>query len=518
MRRFQMVTLFLFCLATILLLRCTQNVAGGGSESGNPVVAGIILNENGEVVNNTQVKLIPSNYNPVIDQQPPDSMIDTTDEKGYYSFTLSETSGVYNIEGVHLSQRTKVLVAGIHVSEDTTVAQNGVLKVPGTIKLFLPDTIDTARGYLYLEGTTIYNFLSGATPINDGGYEITLDSAPEGTINAINYDVVNDSSEPVPLTGSVEVSSNDITLIDLLLRWIEYTKDNSQLPDNVINDISSSKDGKIWFATYGGLACIDMVKNWITYDTGNSDLPSNSVFSLRHVDDYTWCATYGGAAVLYKDGWTIYDTGNSDIPSNYITCLDVGKNGEKWFGTLDQGLANYNNTSWITYDTATSSLPSNNVKSVKVDKSGIVWCLTNKGVAKIDGTIWQIYTSSNTSLFSDNVYCMAIDLKGDIWIGCHGGISRFDGNVWTTYDSISSPLLKDSVLSIAVDLFNNIWVGTSSGLTVFSGDKWIDYTGERYKLLNNASIRSIGFDISYHNKWIGTSLKGVIAFGPTLIF
>lgn len=516
MRRFQIVTVFLLCLAMAYLLRCSRNVAGGGSESGNPVVIGIILNENGEAVYNTQVKLIPSNYNPVIDQQPPDSMIDTTDEKGYYSFTFSDTLGVYNIEGVHLSQRTKLLITGVHVQGDTTVVQYGILKEPGAIKLFLPDTIDTARGYLYLEGTTIYNLLSEATPIHDSGYEITLDSVPAGTIDAINYGIVSDPSEPVPLTVLVEVSSNEVTLIDLLLRWVEYTKDNSQLPDNVINDVSSSKDGKIWFATYGGIACIDMINNWTTYDTGNSDLPSNNVLDLRHDGDYTWCATYGGVAAYYNDQWTIYDTGNSGIPSNLVTCVDIGKNGEKWFGTLDNGLVTFNDTSWIVYDTATSALPSNNVISVKVDKSGIVWCVTNNGVVEIDGTVWKIYTSGNSGLFSDNVYCMAIGNNGDKWFGCHSGVSRFDGSVWTTYDSNSSPILRDSVLSIAEDLFGNIWIGTSKGLTVFTGGKWIDYTGDRYKLLNNKSINSIGFDLSYHNKWIGTSSRGVIAFGPTI--
>ena len=84
------------------------------------------------------------------------------------------------------------------------------------------------------------------------------------------------------------------------------------------------------------------------------------------------------------------------------------------------------------------------------------------------------------------------------------------------YDSKSSPILSDSVLSIAEDLFGNIWIGTSNGLTVFTGGEWIDYTGDRYKLLNNKSVKSIAFDVSYQNKWIGTSLNGVIAFGPTI--
>lgn len=500
-----------------LITSCSMGpVAGGTTDTGNSVIAGVVIDTNGNAMAETIVRLLAADYNPVEDSPVPDSMTDTTDVKGCYSFTLLNTTGVYNIEGVHLSQGTKLLITGVHVQGDTTAVQYGILKEPGAIKLFLPDTIDTAGGYLYIEGTTIYNLLSEATPIHDSGYEITLDSVPAGTINAINYGIVSDPSEPVPLTVLVEVSSNEITLVDLLLRWVEYTKDNSQLPGNIINDISLSTDGKIWFATNNGIACIDMINNWTTFDTGNSALPSNSVLDLKHDGDYTWCATSGGVAAYYKDQWTIYNTGNSDIPSNLVTCVDIGNNGNKWFGTLNNGLATFNDTSWIVYDTATSALPSNEVVSVKVDKSGIVWCVTNNGVVEIDGTTWEIYTAGNSGLLSDYVYCMAISNNEDKWFGCHNGVSRFDGSVWTTYDSNNSPILSDSVLSIAEDLFGNIWIGTSNGLTVFTGGKWIDYTGDRYKLLNNKSINSIAFDVSYQNKWIGTSLNGVIAFGPTI--
>lgn len=511
--------LYLILIIWLLLINCALDPLAGGStdtELGGNII-GIILNENGEAAYNAQVKLIPSNYNPVIDQPIPNSLIDTTDSSGFYSFAFLDT-GSYNVQVVHLSQGTKALITGVLVHGDTTVAPYGILKETGTIKTFLPDTIDTVNGYLYIEGTTLSRNLSAAVADSEGVY-VFVDSVPESRINSIRYGILNDPSAPVPLTDTIDVFSSQITETDGFVFWANYTKENTPLPDNTVNDISNSPTTFV-FATSGGVAELPPSNYWIIHTADDMGVTSDNILSVCYIQyGIMWVATSGGAAELDGSNWIPYTTDNSAIPTNLITdiAIDGIGYGNVWLSTLDKGLLMFNDSLWTVYDTANSDIPSNSVLSVFIDRGDTVWCTTQNGVFKLKGSYSKALTSLNSGIPAGDIYCMAIDNNRDKWFGYKSGVARWveSNDIWTEYTSIHSAVFTDSVLTIAEDEDGNMLFGSPIGMSRFDGTKWYDYTGSRYQMLADKEVRTIVVDNS-GDKWIGTANNGVIIFGPTL--
>ena len=503
----------------LFLINCALDPLAGGStdtELGGNVV-GVIYNENGDPANNTQVKLIPSNYNPVLDQPIPDSLIDTTDASGFYSFTLSDT-GTYNIQVANLSQGTKALITGVVVHEDTTVAPDGILKETGIIKIFLPDTIDTINGYLYIEGTTLSKNLSFAVADSEGIY-VSVGSVPVSPFHIIHYGILDDPSTPVLLTDTIEVFSNQIAEADGFVFWANYTEENTELPSNMVNDISNSPTTYA-FATSGGVAVLGPTNHWTIHTADDMGVTSNNILSVCYIQyGIMWTATSGGAVELDGNTWISYTTDNSAIPTNLTTdvAIDGIGYGNVWLSTIDKGLLMFNDTVWTVYDTVNSDIPSNSVFSVFIGRGDTVWCTTQNGVFKLKGSYSKALTSLNSGLPSGDIYCMTIDKNRHKWFGYNGGVARYDeaDSVWVQYTSLHSAFFTDSVLTIAEDGDGNMLFGTPKGMSSFDGTKWFDYTGSKYQMLANKEVRTIAVDNS-GDKWIGTANNGVIIFGPTL--
>ena len=92
-RYVQYLMILLLCL--LMIYSCSSNVAGG-SEIGNPVIVIGIISDGTDPAEQTQVLLIPSEYNPVEDDSVPDYAIDTTDKNGVFRFTGVD-SGMYTL-------------------------------------------------------------------------------------------------------------------------------------------------------------------------------------------------------------------------------------------------------------------------------------------------------------------------------------------------------------------------------------------------------------------------------------
>jgi hypothetical protein len=175
---------------------------GGGSDVGNGRVVGKMVINQGDPAGNTQVMLIPGNYNPGTDGPLSDSLIDTTNSGGEYGFNMLN-EGIYNIFAVQLDSRERLFIGSIIVRRNaTTNVPVDTLQQSGTIKVMLPDSVDAVNGYVYVPGTTITADLGG-----DTGF-IIVDSVPAGTMPAVNYSTVG-GSIPVVLRYNMQVVSGD---------------------------------------------------------------------------------------------------------------------------------------------------------------------------------------------------------------------------------------------------------------------------------------------------------------------
>ena len=138
----------------MMMFFCSQQVSvnshgGGGSEV---EVVGQIMFPGNVPAPFTQVKLIPVNHNPAVKGDVADSLIDTSDASGQYTFDNIQP-GLYNIQAIQLEDRTRMLVFGVEVTGETTFVPIDSLQKPGSIKL-IPG-FETEEGYVTIPGTDI---------------------------------------------------------------------------------------------------------------------------------------------------------------------------------------------------------------------------------------------------------------------------------------------------------------------------------------------------------------------------
>ncbi|MDB5049731.1 MAG: domain containing protein [Fibrobacteres bacterium] len=173
-------------LGAVLLLACGSDRLAS-SEIGNPpkkgTVMGVIYTEDGQPSPGTRVGLLPAHYDPVHDTG---SRIwfDTTDAMGSFAID-SVDSGSYNIQALQLSARTSLLIQGVEVRSDTTVASaRQYLQEPGAISILIPDSVPTKNAYVYLPGTEVH---TATTSLVGESRLIYLDSVPAGLSPEITY-------------------------------------------------------------------------------------------------------------------------------------------------------------------------------------------------------------------------------------------------------------------------------------------------------------------------------------------
>lgn len=188
-----------------LMVFCSKQVSinsqgGGGSEV---EVVGQVVFPGNVPAPFTQVKLIPENYNPALMGDVADSLIDTSDASGQYTFKNVQP-GLYNIQAMQLENMTRMLLFNVNVSGDTTFVQSDSLLKPGSVKL-IPG-IETAEGYVTIPGTDIAIVIDGKES------EIFLDSVPAGKIPEIRY-----VTDVVITKQDVLVKSSDTTIITNIL-------------------------------------------------------------------------------------------------------------------------------------------------------------------------------------------------------------------------------------------------------------------------------------------------------------
>ena len=499
------------------VLQCSidTSASGGGTDVTNPVVLGQILFTSGKPAANTQVQIIPVDFNPGVEILP-DSMKVTTDSNGMYSFRVSSLYS-YNIQAVHLTQRTRSLRMGIHGTGivDTLRLPDDTLKVPGLIKVFLPDTIDTSGAYVYVKGTQIFESLSNAV-VDSEGVSISIDSVPEAQIPGIQYNKLNNPVSPILISDTLQVVSKDTSSIGALIFWANYSKDNSPLPDNQVQDVVIDSEGNHWYGTFSGGVAKYNGNNWTIFNTTNSSIPSTNVLKVAEGANKSMLfATFGGAATLHNEtAWEVFSMANSDIPSDRVTSIAQDSNGNIWVGTYN-GVAMFNGTIWTVYTKPGSNLPSDKISALAIDNLNNIWIATDDGAGYFNGASWEIYDTTTSDIYMNMTSEVFINKNGNVWFGHQNGASKYDGNQWETFDPSELTYILQNANEICGDTFGNIYFAGFAGLSVYTGGEWKAFTGEKYHPLENKKFYSMDID-KHNNVWLGTGDFGVIGFGPTI--
>jgi len=194
---------------SIITVTCVSNFdlsqGGSGTEIGNPTVTGMVVDAQGSPAGNVQVTIRSSGFDPVTDGPTPDSDMVTTGPDGIYSVSVAKNR-TYTIEAVHRSRRTRAMLADVAVGEVENLAPQCTLNVPGVIKVVVPWNADTAGGFVFIPGTSIFSMVKFSR-----GF-VLLDSVPVGCIPQIAYSSTNGAAATT-LRYSVTVTAGDTAVV-----------------------------------------------------------------------------------------------------------------------------------------------------------------------------------------------------------------------------------------------------------------------------------------------------------------
>ncbi len=226
-----------------------------------------------------------------------------------------------------------------------------------------------------------------------------------------------------------------------------------------------------------------------------------------------------------QNGFTTYTT-NLAITGNvkFQTAFLVDNNSNnKWVGfrtitsgtnIANAGLVKYDNSSWTLYNqTSSPAFPSNWVTALAKDNIGNIWIGTNDvGLVKFDGTNFTTYNTSN-GLPINTITCLET-IGNQVYIGTNAGLSRFDGVTFTNYNVANGTLPSNNISCIKAETPSLIWLGGFNEIIEFNINNALtitSYTTHSLSLISSGKINCIYID-SQNNKWLGTSIEGVLRY------
>lgn len=196
------------------LLQCSSDFAGGTSSTENPKVIGYIVDNDNSLISNVEVLILPINSNPLTNDLEINGDKDTTDINGKFELEVPDF-GIFNIQAWHSESNRFLLKQNLEVDSDNLNVNTLFLTNPGSLKMILPESVDTNDSYIFVKGTSIYKKLSNLNIDSNNNVNVIINDLPSGNIPEIIYWKQNTDSTTVLVPGSTEIISDDTLVINL---------------------------------------------------------------------------------------------------------------------------------------------------------------------------------------------------------------------------------------------------------------------------------------------------------------
>lgn len=303
-----------------------------------------------------------------------------------------------------------------------------------------------------------------------------------------------------------------------------WNSKNSNLSNNINDNISIDDDGIIWLTIDQGLVKFDGNEfsnaeqnitdkgKYFTYyevatDNKNTKWISakNNIYSFNNKNwtkydsiDIGFDGAYsiinnkrtGELFFNTENGLNIYKNGNweridqnkfKDLPSNRIAYSKKDSKNRIWIGTYSGTVMIDSSNQLTNYEDSNSILKGKCITSMDEDKEGNLYFSlyeldrkvkgqvnNDEGIAILyaDGTFKQ-FTTENSGMPFNHANCVLYDDKENVlWISTdRAGLVRFDlENEWENYHNENSEIPTSYISTMAFDKNNNLYLATRQGL------------------------------------------------------
>ncbi len=296
--------------------------------------------------------------------------------------------------------------------------------------------------------------------------------------------------------------------------WTRFTAETAPLLSNTVYDVAVGRDGRIAFASAGGLTFWQPGQDFFWsegvehFTPANSPLPTRAALQVLAARDGSWWLGTDAGLVHYTgDRWEVLPPERLGLPAAQVRALWEDTSGQLWVGTLqglvrgrgtgwlvvpdladvavfaltehagtlwagtERGLSRYDLESgtWTHLERATLGLQWGGVVDVLVSADGTIWAATQgDGLVYGDGQSWRRFTVQD-GLPSNTLRCLLEPQPGMLWVGAGyptqpgGLISSWDGAHWRRYTPRNSGYAGYEPLSFALDNQGGIWIVTAAG-------------------------------------------------------
>lgn len=311
----------------------------------------------------------------------------------------------------------------------------------------------------------------------------------------------------------------------LMAHYGRNKPDGYDIKSDRVRKIFEDLDGRIWLATYNGIAVLDKGKPQLYNDKNTRGLIHPSIYDIfMDSKKGIWVGTWSGTlsyANPYDNTFSHLNTQNG-LSNNVVSAI-AERQGIVWIGTEGGGLNSFNPTSKTVVKHTLNPLLNDeqNVKAIEVDTQHALWVGTfNDGlwvirqfrdaqtpvspikvmqggfyaVKKQGNYVWaasyymglfkidvrnlefeNFRSNANVphTLGNDQLRSLCVDSQGGIWIGTQNGLGyrkNADGKFvhYLPSPSDTNSVAGKQIYHIFEDSHQNVWVSTSSGLSRFN--------------------------------------------------
>lgn len=317
------------------------------------------------------------------------------------------------------------------------------------------------------------------------------------------------------------------------------------LSDNHIRDITSDKDGTIWFATHG-MGIFKWADNLLAQITTGAGLSSNYVAKITSDGSSIWAATENSGLNRIDDNYIVSFVQSSDMSQRRITTLESDFSGTVWaafehmcvnsiirrsaktlntdnylhsnliqsvyqspdetiwVGSITDGLLKVKNDRHVQITTQ-DGLPDNHILTITGNETGNIWIGTSRGLALYSNTSISVFKE-----FQDIPIRLAYkDKKGILWVAAeNSGLFQFEDGAFVRYP-LNDTLDNSTIISMHLDESEKLWIGTKGDGFAYIENGIVEHIAGDTNL--SANLVYSFFEDSDNVIWIGTG-AGLIRF------